>query len=51
MKPINADACRCINCALASEHYPSFIDSCDLDGHVILDAETEVCGQFVRSDG
>lgn len=28
----------CINCAYASEFYPSFMDYCDLDGHVILDA-------------
>lgn len=28
----------CINCAYASEFYPSFIDVCDLDGHVIADA-------------
>ena len=36
----------CINCAYASEFYPSFIDCCDLDGHVITDADEYSCKNF-----
>lgn len=36
----------CINCAYASEFYPSFIDVCDLDNHVICDADEEDCSKF-----
>ena len=36
----------CINCAYASEFYPSFIDRCDLDSHVIADADEYSCKNF-----
>ena len=36
----------CINCAYASEFYPSFMDVCDRDGHVIYDADEDNCEGF-----
>ena len=36
----------CYNCAWCSESYPSFVDSCDMDGRVIKDVYTEVCEKF-----
>ena len=36
----------CINCAYASEFYPSFMDVCDRDGHVIYDADEDSCEGF-----
>ena len=36
----------CINCAYASEIYPSFMDVCDRDGHVIIDADEYSCKNF-----
>lgn len=38
----------CFNCAYCSESYPSCEDTCDLDGHRVKDAESEVCERFVR---
>ena len=36
----------CINCAYASEFYPSFMNVCDRDGHVIYDADEDSCEGF-----
>ena len=37
---------RCMDCAYASETYPEIIDVCDLDMHMIRDADTEFCDKF-----
>lgn len=38
----------CFNCAYCSEHYPSLKDTCDLDEHIVVDAEKEGCLNFVE---
>lgn len=38
----------CFECAMCSEHYPSFKTVCDEDEHKITDAESEVCAHFVE---
>lgn len=37
---------KCINCAFCSIGYPSFVESCDRDGHTIADACNETCELF-----
>lgn len=40
----------CFNCALCSEHYPSFTDTCDKDNHLIHDVFSETCDIFWEAD-
>lgn len=41
---------NCFNCVFCSEHYPSLKDSCDIDEHIIKDAEKERCNEFVSNE-
>lgn len=41
----------CLNCARCSEHYPDFVDTCDVDGHKIEDVYTHGCELFVETEG
>lgn len=41
---------NCFNCAYCSEHYPSLVDVCDVDNHVVRKAEKEVCELFCKGE-
>ena len=47
---MSKDNARCINCAYCSESYPSFIVSCDRDGHIVQCEEKEGCVDFIISE-
>lgn len=40
----------CFNCAFCSESYSSFVDTCDVDDHVVRDVCHETCENFLRLD-
>lgn len=41
---------RCFDCAMCSEHYPSFKDICDVDDHEISDVYSELCDKFIEME-
>lgn len=45
-----SDEKNCFNCAFCSEGYPSFVDTCDKDNHVVKNVYSEKCGDFARID-
>ena len=40
----------CFNCRFCSEYYPKFVDVCDKDGHIIENADKEMCEWFAPSE-
>ena len=42
----NKGEANCMNCLFCSEHYPSLVDTCDIDQHIIKDADIEKCEKF-----